>query len=50
MDIFQMDILINGSAVDALSCIVHTDKALQSGRAMCAKLKDVIPRYVTLLW
>lgn len=39
-----MDILINGTAVDALSCIVHADKALQSGRAMCAKLKDVIPR------
>jgi len=42
--IVRMDILINGTAVDALSCIVHADKALQSGRTMCAKLKDVIPR------
>ena len=40
-----MDILINGNAVDALSCIVHVDKAVQSGRTLCAKLKDVIPRY-----
>lgn len=42
-----MDILINGNAVDALSCIVHVDKAVQSGRTLCAKLKDVIPRYST---
>lgn len=43
-NVVRMDILINGYAVDALSCIVHGDKALQSGRSMCAKLKDVIPR------
>lgn len=43
-NVVRMDILINGHAVDALSCIVHKDKALQSGRSICAKLKDVIPR------
>ena len=44
-----MDILINGTVVDALSCIVHTDKAVQSGRSLCAKLKNVIPKYVSVL-
>lgn len=43
-NIVRMDILINGTVVDALSCIVHTDKAVQSGRSLCAKLKNVIPK------
>ena len=45
--LWQMDVLINGKPVDALSCIVHTDKAQRSGRALCSKLHDSIPRLFT---
>ncbi|MFQ5645313.1 MAG: translation elongation factor 4 [bacterium] len=40
----KMDILINGSPVDALSVIVPRDKAQYKGRRICEKLKEVIPR------
>ena len=40
----KMDILLNGKAVDALSSIVHIDKAYYIGSEMSEKLKAVIPR------
>jgi GTP-binding protein LepA len=43
-DLVKLDILINGDPVDALSIIVHRDRAYQRGREVCAKLKQVIPK------
>ncbi len=40
----KLDILINGEPLDALSTIVHTDKAYDWGRRLCRHLKDLIPR------
>lgn len=40
----KLDILINGDVVDALSFIVHDEKAYSRARKMCEKLKDTIPR------
>jgi GTP-binding protein LepA len=41
-DLVKLDILINGETVDALSIIVHKERAYQRGRDVCAKLKEVI--------
>ncbi|MGD2166317.1 MAG: translation elongation factor 4, partial [Anaerolineae bacterium] len=42
-DLVRMDILVNKEPVDALSLIVHRDKAYDKGSALVTKLKDVIP-------
>ena len=43
-DLVKLDIRVNNDVVDALSCIVHKDKAYYRGRALTAKLRGIIPR------
>ena len=43
-DLVRMDILLNGDAVDALSALVHKDKAQAFGRKICTRLKELLPR------
>ncbi|MDC1293628.1 translation elongation factor 4 [Candidatus Puniceispirillum sp.] len=43
-DLVKVSILVNGDLVDALSMIVHRDQAEGKGRAICIRLKDLVPR------
>ncbi len=43
-NLVKVSIMINGDPVDALSLIVHRDRSEQRGRALCERLKDLIPR------
>ena len=43
-DLIKLDILLNGDKVDALSALIHRDHAVELGRKMCAKLKELLPR------
>ncbi|MDT3376779.1 translation elongation factor 4 [Labrys portucalensis] len=48
-DLVKMQILVNAEPVDALSMLVHRDRAESRGRAMCEKLKDLIPQHMFVI-
>ena len=48
-DLVQMNILVNGDPVDALATIVHRGQAERRGRALCERLKELIPRQLFLI-
>ncbi|MBB5753049.1 translation elongation factor 4 [Prosthecomicrobium pneumaticum] len=48
-DLVKMQILVNAEPVDALSMLVHKTQAERRGRAMCEKLKDLIPQHLFVI-
>ena len=44
-DLVKLDIKLNGDNVDALSAIIHRDKAYEYGKKLCGKLKELIPQH-----
>lgn len=48
-DMIRLDILLNGQVVDALSMIVHKEKAYAKGRSLTSRLKQVVPRQMFAL-
>ena len=48
-DLVKMQILVNAEPVDALATLVHRDRAESRGRAMCEKLKDLIPQHMFVI-
>jgi GTP-binding protein LepA len=48
-DIIKMDILLNSEKVDALSALIHRDRAQDFGRKLCDKLKELLPRQQFLI-
>ena len=44
-DLVKLGILVNGEPVDALAMMIHKDFAQRTGREVCEKLKDLIPRH-----
>jgi GTP-binding protein LepA len=43
-NLIKLDILLNGDQVDALSSLIHRDKAYDLGKKICSKLRELIPR------
>ena len=48
-DLVKLTILVNAEPVDALSIVVHRNRAESRGRAMCEKLKDLIPQHMFVI-
>ena len=48
-DLVKMSILVNAEPVDALSMLVHRDRAEMRGRGMCEKMKDLIPPHLFVI-
>lgn len=45
-DLVKLDIFINNERIEALSWIIHEQKAYYRGRQICEKLKDLIPKHM----